>query len=88
MSRAPSGLVVPSISPRQPCRMPTTSSPRSSARRVTARITAFRPGQSPPPVRMPIRIVAMLAPGSALIIGNAWARFAYSLPAGPKWRNR
>ena len=32
--------------------------------------------------------VAMLAPGSALIISNAWTRFAYSLSAGPKWRNR
>ena len=29
--------------------------PRSSERRVTARMTAFRPGQSPPPVRIPIR---------------------------------
>ena len=44
-----------SISPRQPSRTPITSCPRSSERRVTARITAFSPGQSPPPVRTPIR---------------------------------
>src|SRR3954469_22004786 len=49
-----SGRKVPSIIPRQPCRIPTTSASRLIARRVTARMTAFRPGQSPPPVRMPI----------------------------------
>ena len=48
----------PSTSPRQPCSTPTTSSPASNARRATARMTAFSPGQSPPPVRIPIRIAA------------------------------
>src|SRR3954452_19961598 len=43
----------PSTSPRQPSRMPTESQPAASASRTTARITAFSPGQSPPPVRMP-----------------------------------
>ena len=52
-SRRPSGSTIPSTSPRQPSRTPTTSQPRSSARRVTARMTAFSPGQSPPPVRIP-----------------------------------
>src|SRR3954447_4076011 len=54
IARPSSGRNVPSIIPRQPCRMPTTSAFRLMARRVTARITAFRPGQSPPPVRIPI----------------------------------
>src|SRR5690242_5376051 len=49
-----SGRKTPSIIPRQPCRMPITSASRLIARRVTARITAFRPGQSPPPVRIPM----------------------------------
>ena len=46
----------PSTSPRHPARIPTTSSPRTCERRATARMTAFRPGQSPPPVRIPTRI--------------------------------
>ena len=37
--------------PRHPSRMPITSRPCCSPRRTTARITALRPGQSPPPVR-------------------------------------
>src|SRR5207248_2377571 len=43
-----------SIRPRQPSRTPITSSPCCSPRRTTARITALRPGQSPPPVRTAI----------------------------------
>ena len=42
----------PSMSPRHPSRMPTNSKPWLSPRRTTARMTAFRPGQSPPPVRI------------------------------------
>ena len=42
--------------PRQPSRTPTTSCPRDHERRATARMTAFRPGQSPPPVSTPICI--------------------------------
>src|ERR687893_785013 len=34
---------------------PPTSSPEATALRTTARMTALRPGQSPPPVRMPMR---------------------------------
>ena len=52
--RAPSGSKSCSTIPRQPSRTPTTSWPRAHERRATARITAFRPGQSPPPVRTPI----------------------------------
>src|SRR5579872_3580388 len=44
-----------SIIPRQPSRTPTTSWPYAHARRATARMTALRPGQSPPPVRTPMR---------------------------------
>src|SRR5689334_22320277 len=43
--------------PPQPRRMPTTSMPASIARVTTALIHGLRPGTSPPPVRMPIRIV-------------------------------
>src|SRR5512137_2839529 len=38
--------------PFQPSRTPVNSNPCCSPRRTTARMTAFRPGQSPPPVRM------------------------------------
>src|SRR5439155_10980748 len=51
----PSGPASPSTSPRQPSRTPTTSQLRSNDLRATARMTAFRPGQSPPPVNMPTR---------------------------------
>jgi hypothetical protein len=51
-----SSSCAPSIGPRQPSLKPTISWPWSSIpRRTTARITAFRPGQSPPPVSTPIR---------------------------------
>ena len=53
MSGGVSGVSSFSTSPRQPARMPITSCPRSNDRRATARMTAFSPGQSPPPVRMP-----------------------------------
>src|SRR5215470_7265881 len=52
-----SGTVSPSSGPRQPSRKPMNSYPNSvTPRRTTARITAFRPGQSPPPVSTPTRI--------------------------------
>src|SRR6201995_2476938 len=48
------GTVSPSSGPRQPSRKPTNSYPYScTPLRTTARITAFKPGQSPPPVRTP-----------------------------------
>ena len=51
-----SSSYAPSIGPRQPSLKPTISWPWSSIPlRTTARITAFRPGQSPPPVSTPIR---------------------------------
>src|SRR3954469_12726623 len=46
--------------------MPIASSPRCIAERATARIAAFRPGQSPPAVRTPIRIRASLGGRSLL----------------------
>src|SRR4029079_14316955 len=39
---------------------PITSPPCVSTRRLTARMTAFRPGQSPPPVSIPTRITAIV----------------------------
>src|SRR5688572_22281721 len=45
-----------SSTPCQPRRKPVTSQPRSSADRVIERMQALRPGTSPPPVRIPIRI--------------------------------
>ena len=50
------GAKTPSVRPLQPSRTPTISCPRSVERRTTARITALSPGQSPPPVRIPIRM--------------------------------
>src|SRR4051794_15549460 len=52
----PSGSKTCSTIPRQPSRTPITSWPFAQDRRATARITAFRPGQSPPPGSTPIRI--------------------------------
>ena len=55
------GTVSPSSGPRHPSRNPTNSRPYSSTPlRTTARITAFRPGQSPPPVRTPTRMAPTL----------------------------
>src|ERR1700680_68166 len=63
------GIVSPSRGPRQPSRNPTNSYPNSWApRRTSARITAFSPGQSPPPVSTPTRIGATLVPMSVLAI--------------------
>jgi hypothetical protein len=45
-----------SSSPFHPLRSPTTRELSVSDFRTTARITAFRPGQSPPPVKTPIFI--------------------------------
>src|SRR3982751_3429877 len=43
-------------SPAKPRLMPTTSHPRLMAERTAARMTAFRPGASPPPVERAMRI--------------------------------
>ena len=54
-----SGTVSPSSGPRQPSRKPTNSYPYSWVPlRTMPLITAFRPGQSPPPVSTPTRIAA------------------------------
>src|SRR2546430_9339625 len=44
-----------SMQPAQPFLTPLTWCPSWNARRATARIAAFKPGASPPPVRIPIR---------------------------------
>src|SRR5665213_2354257 len=41
------------VRPDQPLRTPITVSPAANAERATARIAAFSPGASPPPVRIP-----------------------------------
>src|SRR4051812_36127552 len=46
--------------PRQPFSTATVSWPFSHSRRQTARITALRPGQSPPPVSTPTRTAVTL----------------------------
>jgi hypothetical protein len=48
------GSTSPSTSPRQPFFIPNTSASSTAALRTTARMTAFRPGQSPPAVRIPM----------------------------------
>ena len=54
----PSSVVTFSSGPRQPSRKPTNSKPYSvTPLRTMARMTAFRPGQSPPPVSTPTRMV-------------------------------
>src|SRR5436190_17717923 len=58
-----SSTTSPSRAPAQPLRNPTTLFPPAvTALRTTARMTALRPGQSPPPVRIPTRArVSVLA---------------------------
>src|SRR5262249_29744361 len=46
-----------SSKPSYPPRTPMHSQPRFAAVFATARITAFKPGQSPPPVTTPIRLL-------------------------------
>ena len=65
----------PSRSPRQPSRTPTTPRrPRSKERRATARMTAFRPGQSPPPVRTPTVLSSPFAPNFACRASSDFTR--------------
>ena len=53
-----SGLICTTLN--QPRRRPTTSMSCCSARLTTALIATFRPGTSPPPVRIPIRRFAVI----------------------------
>src|SRR3972149_3147681 len=46
--------------PPQPCRRPTAWSPSSSARFTRALMHGFKPGTSPPPVRIPTRLIIRL----------------------------
>ena len=71
-----SGIVSPSSGPRHPSRNPTNSRPYScTPLRTTARITAFKPGQSPPPVRTPTRM-------AITIVGESRARMACGASRG------
>src|SRR5262245_5725244 len=49
--------------PLNPSRIPTTSQPRLRAASVAARITAFSPGASPPPVLMAMRLISAATRG-------------------------
>src|SRR5579885_2994935 len=53
VSRTESGLASALSRPRQPSYRPTQEPPALTTLRTTARMTAFSPGQSPPPVRSP-----------------------------------
>src|SRR5436309_2840183 len=66
MPRTSDGVSSPmrpsSRQPAQPFLTPLTGWPSWNARRATARIAAFRPGASPPPVRTPMRTGDRLRP--------------------------
>src|SRR5579871_403146 len=69
-----SGTVSPSSGPRHPSRNPTNSRPYSwTPLRTTARITAFKPGQSPPPVRTPTRMPTTLVGETPARMDEAWS---------------
>ena len=53
--------------PLKPSRMPTTSQPRLRAANVAARMTALRPGASPPPVLMAMRLMSTVTAGHATV---------------------
>src|SRR5438874_1832094 len=57
---SPNGTVRPSTSPFHPSSMPTVSKSYSRQRITTPRIAGFKPGQSPPPVKIPTRIRSLL----------------------------
>src|SRR5262245_16880990 len=83
-SRRPSGAKIPSVRPFQPLRTATISWPRSVERRTTARMTALSPGQSPPPVRIPIRTPPLSDVGGVVLCegGEAAVRDEYGIHAG------
>src|SRR5690554_2779917 len=59
-----SGTASPLITPSQPLWKPTIDIPCSAVPRITiARMAAFKPGQSPPPVRIPTRMAPTLVSG-------------------------
>src|SRR5438034_8754878 len=70
--------------------MPMHSQPRLAEAFATARMTAFRPGQSPPPVTTPIRLLMRLLdclcckPGSAIFADqrNALIHRVYTMRNG------
>ena len=66
-SAMPSGIVTPSSGPasRRGSRR-TRDRRRATPLRTTARITALRPGQSPPPVSTPIRMICSSSRSSVL----------------------
>src|SRR4051812_1503608 len=81
-----------SSGPRQPSRKPRMACPWwSMPLRTIARITAFRPGQSPPPVSTPMRIFFATYPGCAmalLLVAAALAAGAAGCGSGAKKDDR
>src|SRR5262245_57586312 len=78
-------MKIPSVSPLQPSRTPTTSCPWSVETRTTARMTALRPGQSPPPVSTPIRIADRASDVRRIVLGElleAFVRDEHSIHPG------
>src|SRR5215472_12431266 len=74
-----STIVSPSSGPRQPSRNPMNSISCSAAPvRTTARMTAFSPGQSPPPVRTPTR----MPHSSHIAFGHTSAMSVLAIDAG------
>src|SRR5260370_13224033 len=59
--------------PAQPRRRPRSSCPSRSARTLTARMAGFRPGTSPPPVRIAMRFLPL---------------FTFATDASPRQRQR
>src|SRR5262245_36751145 len=90
------------MAPRHPSRSPSTWLPELQMMRTAARMTALRPGQSPPPVRIPTFIASSrVAPRGAgsdqtVIRLNGYAAWDVVRQAekasteieAEKWRNR
>src|SRR3989475_10010986 len=58
--------------PAHPSAIPKPSCPRELARSTAARMAAFRPGASPPPVRTPIRTATRDQAGGPLVLRPAF----------------
>src|SRR5205085_6239133 len=65
--------------PSKPSRNPRTSQPSFSAARTTPRNTAFKPGQSPPLVRTPIRGLVIAADAGS----KSFVRIDHAPASGP-----
>ena len=78
--KSESGSTMPLTSPSQPFLIPSTLYSSITARRTMARITAFSPGQSPPPVKTPIVPLDCLAIGLRAFLSLPGTRSLFSSP--------